>query len=150
MRGGTSTAVGAMLAAIGIAAIYLSLRLPFGSLAEPGPAFIPALWSVLLTAFSAAAIVESRRSARGADHAERDPGRPRVLAILATCVGIVLLWDAAGFVATVAAAAFVLLAAVERRPPLVSAFFAVGLSAGSYLLFAWALDVPLPRSPLGW
>ena len=129
--------------------LTLALRLPFGAAARPGAGFYPVIVAVFAIVVALAATATAFRSA------------PR------TEAGIVAL-DAAArrrvVISVVALAAFCLALPWVGYPAAACAFVAVVLrylggrwttalltgvlsSAGSYVLFAVLLDVPLPRGP---
>jgi hypothetical protein len=132
--------------------LFLSqaLALPYGSAARPGAGFYPTLVAVFACAVGFVATVRAflvapRTAGRQAMPLEAEP-RARVL------VAIVLLLAFCAFVPWIgyplAAAGFVAL--LLRRLGAswqASAVTAVLSAAGSYYVFAFLLDVPLPRGP---
>jgi putative tricarboxylic transport membrane protein len=124
-----------------------ALGLPYGSAARPGAGFFPTLVAVFACAVGFVATVRSflvaPRTARRAMPLEPEP-RARVI------VAVVLLLAFCAFLPWIgyplAAAGFVAL--LLRRlgaSSKAAALTAVLSAAGSYFLFAFLLDVPLPR-----
>jgi len=121
--------------------------LPLGTLATPGPAYMPAVLALaLLVAGLTLALLG------------RDPGRlaaagwqewRHVVAILVTVVFIALALERIGYRLTMLLACAFLLAVVERKRPLPALLVAFGLAAGTYFLFDTLLRVQLPRGPFG-
>jgi putative tricarboxylic transport membrane protein len=122
-------------------------RLPFGTLAAPGPAYVPILLAgILLVAGVLIAALGGRSLALGA----AGWGEWRhVVAIVATCAFVALALERLGYRITVVAACVFLIGIVERQRPLPTALVAVGLATGTYYLFDTLLRVPLPRGPFG-
>jgi putative tricarboxylic transport membrane protein len=138
----------ALLAAAGVY-LTLALLLPFGAVARPGAGFYPVLVAVFALVVAMAATVSAFRGAprADADDARLDAGARRrvfisVVALTAFCLA--LPW--VGY----PAAAFAFVAVVLRYLGgrwTTALLTGVLSSAGSYVLFAVLLDVPLPRGP---
>jgi hypothetical protein len=122
-------------------------RLPFGTLASPGPAYVPVLLAVLLFV-SGILIVAFGRGAMAVAAAGWSEWR-HTLAIVATCAFVALALERLGYRVTVVIACVFLIGIVERRRPVAAALVAVGLAAGTYYLFDTLLRVRLPRGPFG-
>jgi len=137
-----------LLAAAGLY-LTLALRLPFGVVARPGAGFYPVLVAVFALVVALAATVSAFRGAPGAeaeavqlDAAARRRVVISVVALAAFCLG--LPW--VGYPA--AAFAFVTVVLHYLGARWTTALLAGALSsAGSYVLFAVLLDVPLPAGP---
>ena len=122
-------------------------RLPFGTLAAPGPAYVPVLLAVILLVSGILIAALGRRAARlGA--AGWGEWRHTV-AILGTCAFVALALDRLGYRVTMVAACAFLIGVVERKHPVATTLVSVGLAAGTYYLFDTLLRVPLPRGPFG-
>jgi hypothetical protein len=138
-------AAAAALAALGALAWWAAAAYPAGSLAQPGPGFVPRLLAGLLFVVSAVLMVVSPGK-----------GETRFPEIRITLVIVLLLGAAtfalerAGFRATVAAFLFLFLAMVERRPVWLSALLSIGFSLASFYLVNDVLRVPLPLNRWGW
>ena len=138
----------ALLAAAGVY-LTLALGLPFGAVARPGAGFYPVLVAVFALVVAMTATVSAFRDAprADADDARLDAGARRrvfisVVALTAFCLA--LPW--VGY----PAAAFAFVAVVLRYLGgrwTTALLTGVLSSAGSYVLFAVLLDVPLPRGP---
>jgi len=123
------------------------LRLPRGTLATPGPAYVPTVLALALLAAGVLVAVLGRDLAT-----LRDAGWGEwrhTVAILATCVFVALMLERLGYRLTMSLACAFLLAVVERKGLVPALLFSVGLAAGTYYLFDTLLRVPLPRGPFG-
>jgi hypothetical protein len=122
-------------------------RLPFGTLAVPGPAYVPTLLAgILLVAGILIAALGGRAPALGAGGWRE---WRHVVAIVATCAFVALALERLGYRITIVAACVFLIGIVERQRPLPTMLVAVGLATGTYYLFSTLLRVPLPRGPFG-
>ena len=125
--------------------LTLALRLPFGGAARPGAGFYPVIVAVFAIVVALMATASAFRSGPGAVAVELDAASRRrvvlsVVALVAFC--LVLPW--VGYPA--AAFAFVTLVLRYLGGRWTTALLTGALSAaGSYVLFAVLLDVPLPR-----
>src|SRR5262245_8212294 len=120
-------------------------RLPLGSLAMPGPAYVPV---VLAVALLVSAVVIAVQGGRAPALATLNWGEWRhVAAIVAVCAFMALGLERLGYRLTMLLAAAFLLTVVERRPALPAVLFAAALSLGTYFLFDTLLRVQLPRGP---
>jgi Tripartite tricarboxylate transporter TctB family len=122
-------------------------RLPFGTLATPGPAYVPILLAVVPFA-SGILIVALGRGAMGVGAAGWSEWR-HTLAIVGTCAFVALAIDVLGYRITMVLACAFLIGVVERRHPVTAALVAIGLATGTYYLFDTLLRVQLPRGPFG-
>jgi hypothetical protein len=122
-------------------------RLPFGTLASPGPAYVPVLLAGLLFV-SGILIVAFGRGAMAVAAAGWSEWR-HTLAIVATCAFVALALERLGYRISIVVACLFLVGIVERRRPVAAALVAVGLAAGTYYLFDTLLRVRLPRGPFG-
>ncbi|HEV8142768.1 MAG TPA: tripartite tricarboxylate transporter TctB family protein [Methylomirabilota bacterium] len=124
------------------------LRLPFGSLQNPGPAYVPTVLALLLLGFGILTVVFGARAERIADvgWSEWRHG----VAILVVCAFMALALERLGFRLTIFVALAALLGLLERRGWLTTLLFSAGFALGSFYLFATVLRVPLPRGPGGW
>jgi putative tricarboxylic transport membrane protein len=127
----------------------LSLRDALG----PGPGFFPFWLALAGTGLAVLLLAQARRSR---PHAP--PGVPlmpraaagrRVLAVLASLVGVALLLDPLGFRLTIAAFSAFLLTALGVRRWWVTALFALAGGFGVFHVFYHWLKVPLPVGVLG-
>jgi hypothetical protein len=138
---------GSTLVAFGLLVLWESRALPLGSLRNPGPAYMPVVLAAILVAFGALTALAGRQSPPIAAIAW--PEWRHGVAILGLCAFAALALERVGYRVTVAVVAALLLGVVERRGGLATAALALGLSLGSFFLFATLLRVPLPRGPFG-
>ena len=122
-------------------------RLPLGSLAMPGPAYVPALLAVALLV-SGAFIAATGARAPALPAAGWGEWR-HVVAIVAACAFICLALERLGYRLTMALACVFLVGVIERKSPIATLVFSAALAAGTYWLFDTLLRVPLPRGPFG-
>jgi hypothetical protein len=139
-------------ALIGVALLTLEetyrLRLPFGSLQNPGPAYVPTLLALLVLGFGILTVVFGARAERLVDVGWREWRHGAV--ILGVCAFMALALERLGFRLTIFVALAALLGLLERRGWLTTLLFSAGFALGSFYLFATVLRVPLPRGPGGW
>jgi hypothetical protein len=146
MRAERVSGVALALLALAVLEECRRLGLPRGTLASPGPAYMP---TVLALALLATGVLLAL--GRGAGTL-RDAGWREwrhTLAILATCAFVALALERLGYRLTMSVACVFLLAVVERKGLVPALLFSVGLAAGTYYLFDTLLRVQLPRGPLG-
>jgi hypothetical protein len=138
---------GAGVAVFALFVLWQSRALPLGSLANPGPAYMPvALATLLLLGGVAIAVL-------GGD---APPLRSlgfgewrHAVAIFAACAFAALALERLGYRLTIFLALLFLLGVVERKRPVAALVFAVAFAAGTYFLFDTLLRVQLPRGPFG-
>jgi putative tricarboxylic transport membrane protein len=136
----------ALLAAVVLEECW-RLRLPLGTLANPGPAYMPALLALalLVSGVLIVALGRDRATLAGAGWGEWR----HTVAILAACVFVALALERLGYRLTMALACAFLLAAVERKGPVATILFSAGMAVSTYYLFDTLLRVQLPRGPWG-
>jgi hypothetical protein len=123
------------------------LGLPLGTLANPGPAYMP---SVLALALLAAGVLIAVLGRDAMPLAAAGWGEWRhTLAIAATCAFVALALERLGYRLTMTVACAFLLGVVERKPLVGTVIFSVALAAGTYFVFDTLLRVPLPRGAFG-
>src|SRR5688572_11665798 len=138
---------GAALAVFGAVVLWQSRVLPLGSLANPGPAYMPVVLALLLMVGGVAiALLGGEAPAlRSVGFREwRD-----AVAILAACVFAALGLERLGYRLTIFCVLLFVLGGIERKRPVTTLVFAVGFAAGTFFLFDRLLRVPLPRGPFG-
>ena len=123
------------------------LRLPLGTLANPGPAYMPALLAAALLV-SGVLIVTLGRDATTFGAAGWSEWR-HTAAILGACAFVALALERLGYRLTMALACAFLLNVVEGKGFVVTILFAAAMAAGTYFLFDTLLRVQLPRGPFG-
>jgi hypothetical protein len=131
------------------AGVYLTvaLRLPFGAAERPGAGFYPVIVGVFAIVVALAATANAYRSAPGTAPIELDaPSRRRVVISVVALVAFCLALPWIGYPAAAFGFVTVILRYLGGR--WTTALLTGALSsAGSYVLFAVLLDVPLPRGP---
>ena len=140
-------AAGAAIAAFGLYVAWAAREYPFGTLAEPGPGYLPFVLALTLAAFGM--VLALRGSVVGAARAVRLDDFPHALLLLAVLSAAAFGIERAGFRVTVAAMLLFLLAVVERRNVVVSCVLAAAMALGSFHLINDVLRVPLPTGPWG-
>jgi len=133
---------GAMLVA-GALVLAASTDLPFGTLASPGAGMMPTVVLVVLMGFAAILLLGAGASPplRTIDWSDAAHAA-RVMGATATAVA---LYVPLGFIASIMLLLFVLTFLVERKPWLRALAFSSGATLLAYLVFASALNAPLPR-----
>ena len=115
----------------------------------PGAGFFPLWYGVAMVALAAVLVVASlKRNSAGGNSIDWSRVRRALVTWLALSVAVAL-FKPLGFVTSFALLTFFIVAAMYRRPLRVAALVAVASSAGFYLVFSLALDVPLPVGILG-
>ena len=138
---------GAGLAMVAGFVRWQSRALPLGSLANPGPAYMPmALAALLLVGGLAIAVLAGDTRRVGS----LDFGEWRhAVAIFAACAFAALALERLGYRLTIALVLLFLLGVVERKRVVITVVFAMAFAIGTFLLFDTLLRVPLPRGPFG-
>jgi hypothetical protein len=136
----------ALLAAIVLEECW-RLRLPLGTLVNPGPAYRPGLLALTLLGAGVLIVALGRDTTTLAAVGWRE--WRHTLAILAGCAFVALALERLGYRLTMALDCAFLLGVVERKRPVATVLFAVGMAAGTYFLFDTLLRVQLPRGPFG-
>jgi len=136
-----------MLLALALYVGWQNRVYPVGTLAEPGPGYLPLLLAIFLGAMGVLIVLWGARSAPLA--AMKWTEATRALVILGACGAATLALERIGYRLTVIALLVFLLLIVERKRPLPVALVALGFSFVSYYVVADLLRVPLPRSPWG-
>jgi len=139
---------------IGLAALALLVleetwrqRLPLGSVATPGPAYLPGLLALLLLGAGVAVAALGGGGPRAASLDWREWRHS--VAIFVACAFGALALERLGYRLTVFAALTFLVGGVERKPIAATVVFAAALALGTFWLFDTLLRVPLPRGPFG-
>lgn len=127
--------------------LTLALRLPFGAAARPGAGFYPVIVAVFAIVVALAATAIAYRSAPGTAAIELDAAsRRRVVISVVALVAFCLALPWIGYPVVALAFVTVILRYLGSRWT-TALLTGVLSSAGSYVLFAVLLDVPLPRGP---
>ena len=138
---------GSALVFFALLVVWESRHLPFGTIRQPGPAFIPILLALLLVLFGGFVVLAGGRAPLLSSI--RWQGWRHALAILAASIFAVFAIERLGYRLTMLVVLGFLIKLVEKRGWVVSLAFAFGLSFGSFFLFYTILRVPLPEGPLG-
>lgn len=149
MSGGlrSDQASGLVLLAMALGVAWLNQEFPVGTLAEPGPGYVPLLLAVALGAIGLLVAVFGSRS--GALAAMGWGELPRALVIMVACVAATFALERLGYRITVAAFLVFFLGIIERKHVLAVAAVAAGFSLASFYIVGDLLKVPLPRGPWG-
>jgi putative tricarboxylic transport membrane protein len=139
--------VGLALLALFVLEESRRLRLPLGSLGNPGPAFFPGALALLLLGAGVAVALLGGGAAR-ASSIEWSEWRHTV-AIFGACAFCCLALERLGYRLTIFAALCFLAGVMERKRPLATVVFSAGMAWGTFSLFDTLLRVPLPRGPFG-
>ncbi len=147
-RGVRSDAVaGIVIVLIALAVAWENRAYPIGSLAEPGPGYMPLLIAGALGVFGLLIALRAGASPlfNTIDWSE---GRRGIVMLVACGVALFAL-ERIGYRLTMIALLVFMLGVVERKRPLPTVLVAFGFAFFSYLLFATLLKVQLPRGPWG-
>ncbi|MBX3666001.1 MAG: tripartite tricarboxylate transporter TctB family protein [Burkholderiales bacterium] len=138
---------GLVLLALACWIAWLNREFPVGTLADPGPGYVPLLLAVglgaiglLVALFGGAS--EPLRSIRWTE-------ARRAAVIMAACVALTFALERLGYRLSVFAFLVFFLGVVERRHPLAVVAVAAGFSIASFYVVATLLGVPLPLGPWG-
>lgn len=138
---------GAVLVAFSVLVLWECRKIPFGSMAEPGPGAVPVLLALTLLVCSIALIIAG--SAADRVSAIRWAERRHGVAILGACVFMALALERLGYRLTIFVALLALVSLVEKKGWTAGLIFAGTFSLGTYYLFDTLLKVPLPQGPFG-
>jgi hypothetical protein len=138
---------GAALAVFAMVVLWQSRTLPLGSLGQPGPAYMPVLLATLLLLGGVAMAALGGHAPPLASL--RFAEWRHAVAIFAACAFTALALERLGYRLTIGLTLLFLLGVVERKRPIPALLFAVGFTAGTFVLFDRFLRVPLPRGPFG-
>jgi Tripartite tricarboxylate transporter TctB family len=133
---------GAMLI-VGALVLAASTDLPFGTLASPGAGMLPTVVVVFLMAFASVLLLGAGASPPLGAIAWTDAAH--ALRVVSATAAAVALYVPFGFIASIGLLLFVLTFLVERKSLLSSLAFSAGATLLAYLVFASALNAPLPR-----
>jgi putative tricarboxylic transport membrane protein len=138
---------GAALAALGAFVAWASREYPFGTVAEPGPGFLPFALALVLAAFGAVLVLSGSvaRAARGVSFSDL----PHVMLVLAVLSGAAFGIERIGYRAVVALMLVFFLVVIERRNAIGAFLLAAAMAFGSFYLINNVLRVPLPVGPWG-
>jgi hypothetical protein len=138
---------GLMLLALALYTGWENRAYPVGTLAEPGPGYLPLLLAIFLGVMGLLIALWGVRSAPLA--AMKWTEATRAVVILIVCGVATLALERIGYRLTMIALLVVFLGVVERKHWFAVAAVAIGFSLISYAVFATWLRVPLPLGPWG-
>ncbi len=138
---------GAVLALAGLLIAWQSWQYPMGSVAVPGPGYLPFALGVALACFGAL-IAASGGNSPTFQWARFDDA-PKALAILAGLAFAALAFERLGYRVTIAVLLLYYLRVLERRPWIPTLALALIVPLGTYYVFARLMRVPLPIGVLG-
>jgi hypothetical protein len=136
---------GGVVIAAGLVIWGLSGDLPTGRLSMPGAGMMPKLLCILTIFFGVVLMLRAHESGRFADIDWSD--LHHAAPVIGITAAAVVLYATLGFIITMAALLFALLA-FERRNLLAAAAYSIGVSAGTYMLFVYVLKSPLEQGLL--
>ena len=145
----TDRVAGAALVLIALFTLEESwrLRLPLGSLTQPGPAYMPVLLAVLLLVFGTIIVALGASTPR--INAVGWTEWRHAVAIFAASAFAALALERLGYRLTVTLTLLFLVKVVERKGVVLSLGVALGMAWATFYLFNTLLRVPLPVGPLG-
>jgi hypothetical protein len=132
---------GAMLIAIGIAAIFIAKDYPFGTALRMGPGYFPIMLGAILTLFGLYLVVQGIRSS------ETVEGNWSLRALVVVPLSLVLfgvLMDRAGFIPAIVVLIFGSAAAGTEFKLVEVALLTVVLTVFCTAVFIWGLGLPYP------
>ena len=138
---------GFILTAVGLIVAWESRNYPFGTLADPGPGYLPFMLGLVLAAFGMLVVLTGRRARTFGFGQFGDAGK--TFAVLAGLGFAALALERLGYPLTIIIMLVYYLGVIERRHWLPTVLLSLGMAYGSYGLFAKLLQVQLPRGPLG-
>ena len=137
---------GAAFAVFSALVLWESSKIPFGTLADPGPGALPMLLGSTLLACSLFVMLAGTRERL--DAIEWNEWRHGA-AILGTLAFMALAMETLGYRATIFCGLFVMVAVAERKGWVAGMIFAAAFAFGTYGLFHTLLHVQLPRGVFG-
>ncbi len=136
-----------MLAALALYVWWMNRAYPIGTLAEPGPGYVPLLLAIFMGAMGLLVVLSGGKSTPLAAMEWSEAGR--AVALLVACGVAAYALERLGYRITMAALLIFFLGVMERRKPMMVAGVGIGFALVTYYLFATLLRVPLPVSPWG-
>jgi putative tricarboxylic transport membrane protein len=138
----------AVLAALGVYIFMEARNWPYYSEDGPGPAFFPVWYGVAMVVLSLALIAITIAKKPKAEEPDWQGVRRALITWAAFAVCSALMgW--LGFMVSFAILTFFMITFVFGQPPVKAGIVAVAAAAGFYLVFPFALSVPLPTGVFG-
>ena len=150
LRGGWARAdrlAGAALFILAVVIVIESRSLPVGSLGRPGPAFWPIVTAAVLGLAGLAVAARGRASA--VMTASHWGDAPHAVGVLVGCAFAAFALERLGYRLTILVLLLAYLGVLERQRLWITLAVALGVSFGTYWLFASLLRVQLPLGPWG-
>jgi hypothetical protein len=138
---------GLLLVVLAVYIGWANQQYPLGSLAQPGPGYMPLLLAIFLGAMGLLIALWGGQSAPVAEVRWSEAGRAVVILIACSVAAFAL--ERVGYRLTVIGLMIFFLGVLEKKHPLRVLAVAIGFSFVSFYLVADLLNVPLPRSPWG-
>ena len=138
---------GLVLVAVAGYILWLNRKFPVGTLADPGPGYVPMLLAICLGVIGLLVAIMGGRSARLAEI--RWPEAVRAVIILAACTVAGLALEYIGYRLTIFAFLVFFIGPIERKGPVPVVLVSGGFSLVSYYIIGDLLSVPLPVGPWG-
>ncbi len=138
---------GLVLVALAGYILWLNRQFPVGSLADPGPGYVPMLLAVGLGIIGLLVAVFGGHSRPLV--AIRWPEATRAAIILVACTMAGVALEHVGYRLTIFAFLVFFIGVIERKPPVSAVLVSGGFSLGSYYIIGDLLHVPLPVGPWG-
>ncbi|MGA0024952.1 MAG: tripartite tricarboxylate transporter TctB family protein [Burkholderiales bacterium] len=126
---------------------WLNRKFPVGTLADPGPGYVPLLLAVALGGIGLLVIAFG-----GSSQPLRNikwPEATRAVIILVACSVAAFALERIGYRLTIMALLVFFIGIIERRHPLAVVLVSAGFSLASYYVIGELLHVPLPLGPWG-
>ena len=139
--------VGCVLLVVAALVYLLSGDLPAGTLGSPGPGMLPYLSLALIASFALVLLVSAGSSPPFAETLWSD--LPHAASVTVAAVLAVALYERLGFLITMTALIFGVLALIERVALWRAALYALGITIGTKVLLTVLLKSPLPQGPFG-
>lgn len=126
---------------------WLNRKFPVGTLADPGPGYVPLLLAVALGVIGLLVIAfgGSSQPLRRIEW----PEATRAVIILVACSVAAFALERIGYRLTIMAFLVFFIGIIERRHPLAVVLVSAGFSLASYYVIGELLHVPLPLGPWG-
>lgn len=148
---------GIVLAAFSVGYIIYAFHYPWGSLANPGPGFLPSILGIVLLILSLNLVLrrpegrEQGNSEEAAAQVEGTSGWKRELKPLLTVLAVIVYIFLLPWIGYLMDSVFLMLSGIKiagERSWLKPLVVTLGVSIFTYLLFVAWLEVPLPRGEL--
>lgn len=138
---------GLVLVALALYVWWLNQEFPVGTLADPGPGYVPLLLAIGLGFIGLLIVVFGARS--GLLSAIPWPEAKRAVIILTACTVAGLALEHIGYRLTIFGFLVFFIGVIERKSPLAVALVSAGFSLVSFYVIGDLLHVPLPVGPWG-